>query len=491
MAKVLARQGVMYTFVGTVVFVLTACSTDTASEDPSDPNGSPIVVEFDRSDTALAEMLSSVISDTQNNPESGAARGRLGMAYEINDFKSAAIDTYAQAAALDPAEFVWPYFRSQLLAEVGETDAALEVLDTAIAIDGEHPPAWLWRGSWLRDLGRFDEAAEAFERAYELGGGSVAKIGLAQTRMRQSRPADALSLLKPLTQSGHPHVHRLLGRAHQALGNTDEARIALARGRQAAPAQWRDPRHNAKWEFLASYGGRLVHAEQLLKAGQFDEVIEVLEPMRETNPDDEAVVANLAMAYGRTERMERALQLIEHGFEVHPDYFRFHNVLASLHYHTGDLEKALDHLGQSIEISAAQSWPYQQRGTILMREGRYDESLAAFDEALKFGIDNPEEIHHKAGMIEGARERWPEAIDRFERAAAIDEAFTMTYVYLGRSLAEAGRFPEAKSALDWADRLDTHPRERRDARARLATLESDSDDATPQAGSEAPAPDES
>ena len=394
------------------------------------------------------------------------------MAYEINDYQRAAIDTYAQAARLDPAEFKWPYFQALLIAKFGDSAEALEVLDAAIAIDGNYAPAWLWRGSWTRDLGRFDEALVAFARASELGARKAAEAGVAQTYLRQSRNQEALELLIPLAaRTKHSHIYRLLGRAHQIAGNAEDARVALARGRSPAPLEWRDPRHVEKWQFLASYGGRLVHAERLLESGQFEDVIEVLEPMYQTYPEDEAVVANLAMALGRQGQLDRALALVERGLRHNPDYFRFHNVLASLYFHRDELAQATEHLNESIAVNPAQAWPHRQLGTIFMRDGRYDEALAAFDEALANGVENPEQVHHTAGMIEGARERWPEAVERFRRATAIDEAFTMAFVYLARSLAEGARFEEASRALAWADRLDTHPQERRGARIRLKTLQ--------------------
>ena len=108
---------------------------------------------------------------------------------------------------------------------------------------------------------------------------------------------------------------------------------------------------------------------------------------------------------------------------------------------------------------------------IFMQQRRYDEALAAFDRALQYGPETPEQLLHQAGIIEGARERWGEAIERFQRAVAIDESFTLAYIYLGRSLAEAGRFDEATTALDWAERLDTHPQELAGARARANALE--------------------
>lgn len=455
--------GGVFAAVAALIWSLSACSNDALA---------PVAVSYDPTDVDLATLFEELIEDVRAAPSSAALRGRLGMAYEINDYKEAAIEVYAQAAALDPKAFNWPYFRALLIAELGDPGSALEVLDAATAIDGDYAPAWLWRGSWLRDLGRFAEAVAAFERAAELGADTTAQVGIAQTALRQYRPAEALALLAPLAdKANHPHVYRLLGRAHQALGNEDDARIAAARGRNAAPLQWRDPRHVDKWDLLASYGGRLVHAERLLKAGRFGEVIEVLSPMLDTYPDDEAILANLAMATGRNGDAERAARLVERGLVLNPGYYRFHNVLASLRFHQDDEDAALGHLRRSVAANPVQAWPYQQMATIYMSQERYDDALEAFDKALQHGVENPERILHTAGMIEGARERWPQAIARFERATVLHPAYTKAFIYLGRSLAEAHRFEEARAALAWAAQLNTHPDDLGSANARLAALE--------------------
>jgi tetratricopeptide (TPR) repeat protein len=113
---------------------------------------------------------------------------------------------------------------------------------------------------------------------------------------------------------------------------------------------------------------------------------------------------------------------------------------------------------------------HRQLGTILMRLGEYDDALAAFDTALGYGVANPQQVHYLGGLIEGSREQWPDAIDKFRQAVDIDVSFTMAHVHLGRSLAEAGHFDEAQSAFAWADRLATHPQEINTARRRLAVL---------------------
>ena len=405
-------------------------------------------------------------------PKSAEMRGRLGMAYEVNDFEDAAIAAYEQAQALDPQDFRWPYFRAMLTAELGDAEAALGAMDAAIAIDDAYVPAWLHRGTWLANLDRHAEARTAFERARALGAEANAEAGIGQTLLGEGRAAEAAALLEPLSEDlRHPHVYRLLGRAYQALGRQDDARIALARGKDATPLQWRDPLQEQKWPLLASYGGLLVHAENLLRVGRFDEAAEVLEPMRGTGPDDEVVLANLSLAYGRSGRAELAFDTLAEGYRDNADHFRFHNVRANLYQGQGDAANAIRHLKRSIEQQPRQTWPYERLGLLLTEAGEYDEALRAYDKALEFGIDQPEQVLYTTALLEGIGERWDAAIERLERAVALNAAFTKAYIHLGRCFAEAGRFDEADAALAWAERLATHPDELASARARLADLQ--------------------
>lgn len=443
---------------------LAACSHDAVGPPPSVPldNADPLLVEL------IDEMRQSVLA----LPQSAEMRGRLAMALEVNDFDVAAIAAYQQAALLDPSDFRWPYFEAILAAEDGDTARALEVAETALAIDDGYVPAWLYRGVWLVALGRHAEAREAFGRARELGAHANADAGIAQTLLGEGDAEGAVAILEPLSEElRHPHVYRLLGRGYRALGRDDAARIALARGRKGTPLQWRDPLQEQKWGYLASYGGRLVHAESLLGTERFAEAIEVLEPMRGGGVDDEAVLAHLSLAYGRSGQLERAFETLREGFADAPDHFRYHNAIANLHHEQDDVERAIEHLRRSVDIVPEQTWPYERLGALLMEQERYDDAIAAFDKALDYGIEEPEKLLYTTALLEGMADRWEAAISRLQRAASLHPAFTKAYVALGRSLAEAGRFEEAQEALAWAERLATHPEDVASARLRLRDLE--------------------
>ncbi len=57
------------------------------------------------------------------------------------------METYTQAEALDPCDFRWPYFRAVLVAESGDFDSAVPIIDHALTLDPEYAPAWLYKGT--------------------------------------------------------------------------------------------------------------------------------------------------------------------------------------------------------------------------------------------------------------------------------------------------------------------------------------------------------
>ena len=438
--------------------------------------GPPPTVPLDRADRELVELIDDLVGSVNSLPHSADMRGRLGMAYEVNDFRTEAMATYAQAERLDPQDFRWRYFGAVLVAESGDFESALPMIEGALALDSGYVPAWLYRGVWLNALGRYAEAREAFAHARALGASQNADAGTARALVGEGRYDEALTLLLPLVEeTEHPQAYRLLGRAYQALGRPDEARIATARGKDPTPMTWRDPLQHQKRQYEASLGRRLMHGERLLAAGRFAEAVEVLEPLRERRVQENAVYVNLALAYVRSGQPEMAVEVAEEGMAGSPDSYRYHNVFAGIYQHEGDDERAMHHLLRSVDLQRAQVWPYERMAGLLMDQGAYVEALAAVDDALRYGSENHEQLYYTAGLLEGVQKRWPEAVARFEQATALDASYTMAYIHLARCLAEMGRFEEAREALAWAARLDTHPAELASAERHLAELEAADD----------------
>ena len=431
----------------------------------------PPTPELGDADDDLRKSLADLRASVLSLPESGEMRGRLAMAYDINEFEQAAVATYEQAEALDPERFAWPYFRALLLGKMSDYVGALAAMDRAIAVDADYVPTWMWRGEWLRELGRYDEAIDSYRRAEALGAESVASPGRAQILLDQGLAGEAVELLEPMIdEDPHPHLYRMVGQAYRALGRQDDARIAMARGRQATPLRWYDPRVAERSDYIFGYSGRLRYAQDLIRSGAVHEALKVIDSIRTVRPEDPSFIGTLAWAYTEAERVDEAVDILRAGLEKHLDYYRFHRHLAQAYKKKGNRERLRHHLEEVVAANPTDAWAHEQLGLLATQEGRHDDALAAFDEAIRQGAENPVVVLHTSAMIEGARERWPEAIDRFERAVAIDESFTIGFIYLGRSLAEAGRFEEARDALAWAERLDTNPGELASARSHACAI---------------------
>ena len=170
---------------------------------------SPLSVSPDKD---LSLYLDGVLDTARAMPTSPLARGRLGMAYDINGLQKEALSTYQQAAILDPDDFRWPYFSAHLVVQGGEYDQALVLLEQALNINENYSPAWLWRGLWLLKAGLNEEAMVSFERANELSPGVDSEFGLAQVLIASGKYDEALEKLDAvLEKTNHPYIYRTLG----------------------------------------------------------------------------------------------------------------------------------------------------------------------------------------------------------------------------------------------------------------------------------------
>ena len=447
--------------------VLAGCSDRVGIEEP-------VVAGLDAEEPELVEFIQDLLESVRSDPDSVLMRGRLGMAYDVNSFDMAAQFTYAQVEALDPEDFRWPYYRATALAKLGRYRDALQSLDRAIAIDSDYPSAWLLRGAWLLDLDRHEDAAQAYRRATDLASddatAAAATVGVARTLMRQDRTDEAVILLERLAASfKHPHVLQLLGNAYRRLGRLEEAR-SMVQSNTATPLGWPDERQLRKSEYVRGFSGRMLIAKNLLEQSQPRDALKILEPLRRTAPRDRNLLNNLSIAYKLAGRSAEAFEVLKLGLEADPDFHLFHFNIAVHYEDLGDDRRALQHLERAIQLDPALLAAQQRRVDLLIRAQRFDDALAALDEQARYAEAAPAALFD-TGMVAGALEKWPLAIASFQQALSLDPSLQRGHLFLGRSLAEDGRFDEAREALALADKLGASAKDVAAARLRLDGLE--------------------
>lgn len=436
----------------------------------------PVEVSLENSDQAVVDQITALLADARGEPASARARALLGMAYEMSDRLQAAHDSYAQAALIDPREPRWSYLQAVAQAELGDLEAALTVLDRSIALDDAYAPSYLYRGEWLLDLGRVEEAGEAFARALQLESSHPApQIGIAKVHLRSGRPAEAVRILERLAQlvPTDPLINQLLGQAYREIGKLSAARAALARATPSKAPQWPDPWHDERFQFQTGFGAGMVRASKLMKQGKNVEALALLEELRLERPDDRQLLNNLSVAYRANGQPKRAFEVLRDGLESHPDYFPFHLNISSDYQSMGDNEQALRHLERVVEINPSLAQAWERIGSIHFTAGDLPLALSAFEEASRNDPGSTSTMLY-CSIILGRLGRWDESIVRLQRALTIDPDMTPVLVTLGEALAEVGRYDESRQALSRARKMAPGSEHLRRAEQRLAELETTS-----------------
>ena len=460
-----------------IAIVLGACSEQGSSSIVDEP----VVAGTDSPDRDLADHLEAMIQAVRTTPGSALMRGRLGMAYDVNGFQAEALATYAQAEALDPDDFRWPYFSAHLLATYDEHAEALETLARALSIDADYAPAWLWQGTWLLELDRTADATVAFERAFELGARDAATFARARVMVAEGDYAEAVELLEPMTQfSPGPQIYRTLGEALRGQGRTEEARVAMTLGRNAGPVNWEDPRQDQRSAHIRGHASYQL-AQGLAASGRIREALAILERLQEYHPEahcgrdeDFFLACNLmnssSIAYDRDNDPERAIATVRRGLALNPEFTPFHLTIANLYRHRRDLDLALEHVDRALELNPARGYAHEQRGRLLFGMERHADAKAAFESALRLEPEKRTTLFY-LGLTEVELGNWTLAAERFRRVVDVDPAFALGHAFLARSLTETGHIDEARRAQHDARKYGADPQELRVTELRLRQLE--------------------
>ena len=456
-----------------IAVTLLLCTACTRVEDP-------IIAGIDSSDRDLVDYLEEVQQSALAMESSALARGRLAMAYDINGLLDEALATYQQAEALDPSEFRWPYFRAHVIAEIGDHEHALQVLERAAAIDRNYSPVWLFQGSWLLKTERPDDALIAFQRATDLEPGPSPNFGRAQALIAAGKYGQAIKILEPLSKTTlHPQVYRTLGEALRSVGRTEEARKALAKGKDAGPLTWPDERRDERNNHVRGHASYQL-AKTLSASGRADEALIILQRLQTYHPEQACgaeqgiilacnLMNSFSIAFDRAGRTTSALETVQRGLDINPEFIPFHLTIANLYRQDRKLESALAHLDKAIELNPSRGYPHEQRGRLLFGLARYNEARTALQIALQFEPEKQTTLFY-LGLTEVELSNWTAAAGHFQHVTRIEQDSPLGHMFLARSLGELGRIEDAWHAYHQAQQYGADPREFRSTEQRLREL---------------------
>ncbi len=341
---------------------------------------------------AVAEQLAGVRATAEAvvaDPARGAAEradayGTLGRVYHAYGLIEPALAAYANAAALAPGDYRWPYYLGLLHQERGDLAAAAAAYDRVLAAVPRALPALVHRGEVALDLDRPDEAESYLLRALDTEPASAAAravLGQVALSRRDFRRAAELleAALEALPEA--TRLHYPLALAYRGLGDEERAREHLAlRGEVGARPP--DPLLAEVEELRVGERVFIARGGTAYRFGRYAEAAEAFRAALAANPESVPAHIDLAAALVALGDAAGAVAELRRALELEPRNPTARYNLALLLGAAGDPAAAARELAAAVESSPRDPGIRLAYAQALAAAGRTDEALAAFRVAL-------------------------------------------------------------------------------------------------------------
>ncbi len=256
-------------------------------------------------------------------------------------------------------------------------DESAEQLNEALKLDERNSELWSMLGRCMSRQHRWEAAMEAFQHAAEIEPHDATTLyNIGDAFLGLGQPEKAVGPLRQAVRLQHDYslAHYDLSLAYFELKNYQEAETS-------ARAALRDDPDMAFQLSNLGMGAMENLGLALLNQGRMEEA----EACFKRNLGLVAsTYFNLGLTLFRTKRFAEALENFRRALELEPENSEFHNLLGQTYDELGQPVEAEQSLRCAIEIDGNYALGYYDLGVILeTREGRKEEALAAFEQALK------------------------------------------------------------------------------------------------------------
>lgn len=370
----------------------------------------------------------------------------------MGDYSNA--EYYGRLAAEADPENKWYHLQ---LAEIhrrsGKNDAAIEVLDNALAFHPRDMDVLFMKAESYVDFGQLLKANEVYDQIVEIGGSDF-EIHLRKfqnfnaLQMRDEALAE-LEKMRALNPGNLSTLHTI-SQLYLELDDEASARRTLQEARERNP---RDPQtlilmaeiyiNNREWEKLGETFVSILE-DPLIYPSQKMELVRFIYSQHVQNPEIETLAEqteSVVMAFSRNE----------------PEYGPAQLIAAEFFLQRNQTEPALETLERATSVAPEEQEAWTQRLQLLFSLQRYDEIIELADRASEYASGNAF-VGFFTGMSYMLTDRNTEAEEWLEKAAELPgrrNFRSVVYSSLADVKYDLDKWPEAVDAYEMALRLDS------------------------------------
>lgn len=428
----------------------------------SRPTGPRVVLVQDstNADPKVKALIDKHAAAVRERPGSAETHGNLGLVYEANAYWTEAARCYANAAQLDPENFLWPYHRAIAVRETGDLKGAFDSLRALAEQQPRFAPIHHLYGVYLLGSDEVDAAERAFQRVISLAPNlPLGYVGLGDVKIRQHKYEEALPLLQKAVgmDSTYKSAHYLLGLAFRGLGNREAATRELRLGEAAKQRFMQDPLWVRLYDYKLSLPDRSRLFRYYVDSGRLDRAKTVVEDVLAIYPNNVPMLQNLAAVHMELGRPDLAKPILMRAIVVDENNPGTYSRLARCTQLLNRLPDAVPYVERSMELGPREEQSYSINADVLMKVGRYDEALASLNSAIELAPGNSKHYFNRGEALAKLNRR-DEARRDFERTAAMEPTSLAARLNSAMMALDLGLLDEAESAIDAAAEVSRdHP----------------------------------
>jgi len=302
-----------------------------------------------------------------------------------------AVTHLQQAAQLAPLDGNFQHRLGEVFLLMENPTDAISVLQKAVQLEPDSIPSRLILAKAFHISGDHNLAKKiAEEIAHDAPKDPESYLLLAKLALQENQDETALQYTEHILQTNHQHPEALLTKAEAltALKQYPEALVMFE------AAITRNPQSKAL---------RLQHVDltQIVKGKQA--VLKVLENYHTQYPDDIPLQIRLGEALADNGHREAAVNTAQQTLQVAEllttnQQAQTLKLLAGLLRQSGQLDQAITHLNNAIDLNPQWSEPHLELGRTYQQRRQYDQALVSYQQAIALDPANPQP-YQRAGMV--------------------------------------------------------------------------------------------
>jgi len=386
------------------------------------------------------------------------AYGRLGMVYQSLQFEDSAAAAYSNAKTLKPDDPRWHHFLAFLYQEKGDPDRAISEYLRVLQLAPDYLAARTRLGLLFYTLDRKVEAEEEFVVVLAQRPNDAAVItGLGRIAMDEGRYQEAIERFERAFELDYQanQLHYLLGLAYRQIGDMAQARLHMDEAGDRI-ARIEDPwlitmqTHSQGADFYLGQGLMAAQGRMMKDAFNMFQLAALVDP---NDPRAYVSMARASLAMGN---LEAAEDFLGRALAIAPDDPNALFNVGLMNDQGGDTDTAIEYYQRAIEAQAGFADPMIYLGNALMRKGKYAEAASFYAQASQLHKQDAAVLHLEA-LAHLASRQCARAMAALDEALAINPAGGQTLQTRARTYATcpAATDEQKRIALDDAGDLYT------------------------------------